>query len=123
MTIRKNTVSTNEESATFTLQLPAQFDIKPVAEVAISKNYTARIFKTTYKEETVRDGKRAYEDQSCYIVRTANNKTGAQHSRFDSRGYGPTRYRTELEVKFALEELAACLAPKKKTTVVEEEND
>lgn len=121
MTNRKLNTSTSEEAtAPFALKLPSRFDIKPIETLAISQNYTAKVYKVERKVRDYNDdGKTVTKRETQYSIRVVHNKTGAEHSSLRAHG----TYDSEFDVFIRLEAIAAYLQPKKKTTVVEEDND
>lgn len=122
----KNTTTVTVKQ--FELEVPAPFNIEPMATIAVSKNYSVRIFKhkRTSEECVEWEGKtiRKPVEKEVYRCVCLHNKSGRPPNRSTDYKYTGSYYvdcESELDVRMHLERLASDLAPK--TRVVREETD
>lgn len=118
----RNEKTTVEKTEVFKLKLPSELDIQPKWEVAVSKNYTAKIFEVQYdrinNKTGVRDGW-----ETRYRIRVAHNKSGlAPRTGNWEYNYGRCDLERLLDVTNAIENIAREMQPKTRTVQTVDED-
>lgn len=129
MTKKANSTSVEQKVVPFALELPSVLDVAPLVYVAVSRNYTARVFmEMLWQDKANPDG--TGKLMPHYGIVVTNTKTGARreidtpnYQSRSHRGYGFYVYTSLALVRLVLEEIAFALAPKRTTTVDTSDED